>query len=49
MWQFRTGNTDLHGFIARTLYGSPQHVDGVRGKALSFDGVDQWADYGSDP
>ena len=38
-----TGNI-LQGDIDATLFGSPALVDGVRGKALSFNGVDQYAE-----
>ena len=30
-----------------TLHNKPTLVDGVMGKALSFDGIDQWADLGT--
>ena len=33
----------LKGDVDATLFGGPASVDGVRGKALSFNGVDQYA------
>ena len=39
----------LIGDINATLYNGPTLVDGVRDKAISFNGVDQYADCGSDP
>ena len=38
-----TGNV-LKGDVDVTLFGNPTLVDGVRGKALSFNGVDQYAE-----
>ena len=38
-----TGNI-LQGDVDATLFGNPTLVDGVRGKALSFNGVDQYAE-----
>ena len=37
----------LVGDINATLYNNPTLVDGIRGKALSLDGVDQNADLGT--
>ena len=34
----------LLGDIDMTLHGNPDLVDGVRGRALSFNGVDQYAE-----
>ena len=34
------------GDINGTLYNNPTLVDGVRGKALYFDGINQYADLG---
>ena len=36
----------LLGDINATLYNKPTLVEGIRGEALSFHGVDQWADLG---
>ena len=33
----------LQGNVDAALFGGPTLVDGVRGKALSFNGVDQYA------
>ena len=38
-----TGNV-LQGDVDATFFGNPTLVDGVRGKALSFNGVDQYAE-----
>ena len=40
-------DNSLLGDINMTLYGDPAFVDGVRGKALSFNGVDQYAEINS--
>ena len=37
----------LIGDINATLYNNPTLVEGIRGKALSLDGVDQYADLGT--
>ena len=39
----------LIGDINATLYNGPTLVDGIKDKAISFNGVDQYADFGSDP
>ena len=36
-------NNILQGDVNAALFGGPALVDGVRGKALSFNGVDQYA------
>ena len=41
-----TGNV-LKGYVDATLFGNPTLVDGVRGKALSFNGVNQYAEISS--
>ena len=38
-----TGNV-LKGDVDATLFGNPTLVDGVRGKALFFNGVNQYAE-----
>ena len=35
------------GDVNLTLHNNPTLVEGVNGKALSFNGVDQWADLGT--
>ena len=35
------------GDVNTTLHNNPTLVEGVNGKALSFDGIDQWADLGT--
>ena len=42
-------NNTLIGDINATLYNGPTLVDGIKDKALFFNGVDQYADFGSDP
>ena len=34
------------GDINATLYNNPVQVDGIQGKALSFNGINQYADFG---
>ena len=34
------------GDINATLYNNPLLVDGILGKALSFNGINQYADFG---
>ena len=41
-----TGNV-LKADVDATLFGNPTLVDGVRGKALSFNGVNQYAEINS--
>ena len=36
----------LLGDVNATLYNSPRVTDGKRGKAISLNGVDEWADFG---
>ena len=35
------------GDVNLTLHNNPILVEGVNGKALSFNGIDQWADLGT--
>ena len=35
------------GAINATLYNNPLEVNGIQGKALSFNGINQYADYGN--
>ena len=37
----------LIGDINATLHNGPTLVDGIKDKAISFNGVDQYADYGN--
>ena len=37
----------LIGGVNITLHNNATLVDGVNGKALSFNGIDQWADSGT--
>ena len=49
MWHFpmdQVVDGNPVGDINATINGDPRLVNGVRGKAISFNGVDQWADYG---
>ena len=39
----------MMGDINITLHNNLTLVDGVNGKALSFNGIDQWADLGTHP
>ena len=39
----------LVGDINATVYNSPGVVEGVKGRAVSFNGLDQWADVGIHP
>ena len=37
----------MMGDVNITLHNNPTLGDGVNGKALSFNGIDQWADLGT--
>ncbi len=39
-------NGNVVGDINATLYNNPLQVDGIRGRALAFDGTNQYADFG---
>ena len=40
-------NNTLIGDINATLYNGPTLVEGIKDKAISFNGVDQYAEYGN--
>ena len=40
-------DSKIVGDINGTLYNNPTLADGVRGKALKFNSVNQWADLGT--
>ena len=39
----------LQGDMEATLYNNPTLMTGMRGNALSFNGINQWADLGLQP
>ena len=39
----------FQGDVAATLHNNPTLVAGILGKALSFDGINQWTDLGLQP